>query len=174
MEYGELDRFLRLSEKWNDNEDSLLSGPKLPEAKPVGVPGAMMPLQMTPEHLKKQILAQPPKSPLSGSGSGGKKPIPVNKRVGEMDLGDELSGFGLQGVKVTEDELLDLVKGLGLDDDAAGDLVKGLGESGKNEKNEGNKEEVKEVKELKEGKEMKEEVEGEVNAEPAKGKASSS
>ncbi|KAF9455079.1 hypothetical protein P691DRAFT_770166 [Macrolepiota fuliginosa MF-IS2] len=129
VEYGELDRFLRLSEKWNDNEDSLLSGPKLPEAKPVGVPGAMMPLQMTPEHLKKKILAQPPPSPLAGGAGGRKKPIPVNKRVGEMDLGDELSGYGLQGVKVTEDELLDLVKDLGLDDDAAGDLVKGLGGS---------------------------------------------
>lgn len=150
MEYDELDRFLRLSETWNDNEDSLLSGPKLPPAKPVGVPGAMMPLQMTPEHLKKKILAQPPKSPLSGVGSG-KKPIPVNKRVGEMDLGDELTGFGLQGVKVTEDELLDLVKDLGLDDDTAGDLVKGLGGSGEDRK--GEKDLTKKVKEIKEAKE---------------------
>ncbi|KAJ3564978.1 hypothetical protein NP233_g7940 [Leucocoprinus birnbaumii] len=122
VEYDELDRFLRLSEKWTENEDSLLAGPKLPEAKPVGVPGAMMPLQMTPDRLKQKILAQPPKSPLADS----KKPIPVNKRVGEKDLGDELRGYGLQGVKVTDDELLDLVKDLGLDDDAAGDLVKGL------------------------------------------------
>ncbi|KXN83890.1 hypothetical protein AN958_00970 [Leucoagaricus sp. SymC.cos] len=127
VEYDELDRFLRLSETWNDNEDSLLSGPKLPPAKPVGVPGAMLPLQMTPEHIKQKILAQPPKSPLANA----KKPVPVNKRIGERDLGEELSGYGLQGVKVTDEELLDLMKDLGLDDDAAGDLVKGLGGSEK-------------------------------------------
>ena len=104
-----------------------MAEPKLPEAKPIGVPGAMMPLQMTPDRLKEKITAQPPKSPLSGA--GGKKSIPVNKRAGERDLGDELRGYGLQGVKVTDDELLDLVKDLGLDDDAAGDLVKDLGGS---------------------------------------------
>ncbi len=144
VEYDELDRFLRLSEKWNDNEDSLLSGPALPPAKPVGVPGAMMPLQMTPDRLKKKILAQPPASPLAG----GKKPIPVNKRVGEKDLGDELSGYGLQGVKVTEDELLDLVKDLGLDDHDAGDLVKGLGGSGDNKSDVDKGREVRESKEV--------------------------
>jgi hypothetical protein len=107
-----------------------------------------MPLQMTPEHLKKKVLAQPPKSLLSsreGAGGGG-KPTPVNKRQGvEMDLGDALSGFGLQGVKVMEDELLDMVKDLGLDDDAAGDLVKGLSGSTGGKKNA--EEEKKEKKE---------------------------
>lgn len=107
-----------------------------------------MPLQMTPEHLKKRILAQPPRSPLAG----GKKPIPVNKRVGEKDLGDELSGFGLQGVRVTEDELLDLVKDLGLDDADAGDLVKGLG-GGSDSKNTIDK--GKEVKESEKATEVK-------------------
>ncbi|KAF5356176.1 hypothetical protein D9756_004090 [Leucocoprinus leucothites] len=141
VEYDELDRFLRLSETWNENEDSLLAGPKLPEAKPVGVPGAMMPLQMTPDRLKQKILAQPPKSPLSAAGA--KKPVPVNKRVGERDLGDELSGYGLQGVKVTDDELLDLMKDLGMDDEAAGDMVKGLGGS---DGKEGKKAVVKELK----------------------------
>lgn len=67
VEFNELDAFLRLSESWKDNEDSLLSGPKLPPAKPIGVPGAMLPLQMTPDHLKKKILAQPPKSLLSST-----------------------------------------------------------------------------------------------------------
>jgi len=127
VEYDELNTFFRLSETWNVKEDSLMAEPKLPEAKPIGVPGAMMPLQMTPDRLKEKITAQPPKSPLSGA--GGKKSMPVNKRAGERDLGDELRGYGLQGVKVTDDELLDLVKGLGLDDDAAGDLVKDLGGS---------------------------------------------
>ena len=65
-------------------------------------------------------MAQAPPSPLKG------KDVPVNKRVGEINVGDELSGYGLQGVKVTEDELRDLVADLGLDGDEAGDLVKSL------------------------------------------------
>ncbi|EKM83562.1 hypothetical protein AGABI1DRAFT_123890 [Agaricus bisporus var. burnettii JB137-S8] len=163
VEFNELDAFLRLSESWKDNEDSLLSGPKLPPAKPIGVPGAMLPLQMTPDHLKKKILAQPPKSLLSSTTTTGgdeKKPTPINKRQGvEMDLGDELSGFGLQGVKVMEDELLDMVKGLGLDDDAAGDLVKGLS-GGASGGRKGSVEEKKETKE--ESKQVEKEVEKEV------------
>ena len=78
---------------------------------------------MTPDRLKSQIMAKPPPSPLKG------KVLPVNKRVGEFDVGDELSGYGLQGVKVTEDELRDLVAELGLDGDEAGDLVKGLSDA---------------------------------------------
>lgn len=74
---------------------------------------------MTPDRLKSKIMAQAPASPLKGR-------VPVNKRVGEFDVGDELSGYGLQGVKVTEDELRDLVAELGLGGDDAGDLVKGL------------------------------------------------
>lgn len=87
---------------------------------PIGVPGAMLPLQMTPEHLRTKILAQQ-SSPLKG-----KAAIPVNKRTDAFDVSTELSGFGLQGVQVTEDELRDLVAELGLDGDEAGDLVKGL------------------------------------------------
>jgi hypothetical protein len=44
----------------------------------------------------------------------------------EFDAGDELSGYGLQGVKVTEDDLLALVEELGLGGEEAGELVKGL------------------------------------------------
>jgi len=115
VEYGELDVFLRLNETWNADEDQ----PVIP-AKPIGVPGAVTPLQMTPDHLKKKILAQPPESPFKG------KSIPINKREGEFDVSTELEGYGLQGVKVTEDELRNLVAELGLDEDEAGDLVKGL------------------------------------------------
>lgn len=115
VEYGELDVFLRLNETWNADEDQTA----IP-AKPIGVPGAVTPLQMTPDHLKKKILAQPTKSPLKG------KSIPVNRREGEFDVSTELEGYGLQGVKVTEDELRNLVEELGLDGDEAGDLVKGL------------------------------------------------
>lgn len=46
-----------------------------------------------------------------------------------MDAGDELPGFGLQGLRVSEDELEQLVAELGLDGDDAQDLVKGLSES---------------------------------------------
>jgi hypothetical protein len=46
--------------------------------------------------------------------------------VAEFDVGEELSGYGLQGVKVTDDDLLALVEELGLGGEEAGDLVKGL------------------------------------------------
>ncbi|TFK36854.1 hypothetical protein BDQ12DRAFT_633155 [Crucibulum laeve] len=117
VEYAELDSFLRLKEPWTDDADERAA----PVQKPIGVPGAAMPLQMTPDHLKTKILAQQ-SSPLKGKGAG----IPVNKREGQFDIGSEISGYGLQGVKVTEDELRDLVAELGLDGDEAGDLVKGL------------------------------------------------
>ena len=78
---------------------------------------------MTPDRLKSKILAKPPPSPLKG------KALPVNKRVGEIDVGEELSGYGLQGVKVTDEELRDLVAELGLNGDEAGDLVKGLSDA---------------------------------------------
>lgn len=94
--------------------------PQLP-AQVIGVPGAASPLQMTPEHLRSKVLAQSP-SPLKGKGTQ----IPVNKKQGEFDISTELEGYGLQGVRVTEDELADLVAELGLDGDDAGDLVKGL------------------------------------------------
>lgn len=107
---------MRLNEPYNADEDQ-----PVPPPKPVGVPGAVSPLQMTPEHLRKKILAQPAVSPLKG------KVVPANKRQGEFDVSTELEGYGLQGVNVTEDELRDLVAELGLDGDDAGDLVKGLG-----------------------------------------------
>ncbi|KAF5384985.1 hypothetical protein D9615_001398 [Tricholomella constricta] len=115
VECDELDVFLRLNETWKADDDQ----PMIP-VKPIGVPGAVTPLQMTPDHLKKKILAQAPVSPLKG------KRIPVNKREGQFDVSTELEGYGLQGVKVTEEELINLVAELGLDGDDAGDLVKGL------------------------------------------------
>jgi hypothetical protein len=111
---------LRLKDKWDPTIDE---DRPAPVAKPVGVPGASSPLQMTPDRLKSKIMAKPPPSPLQG------KALPVNKRVGEFDVGDELSGYGLQGVKVTDDELRDLVAELGLNGDEAGDLVKGLSDA---------------------------------------------
>jgi len=117
VEYDELDTFLRLKETWNPADDDRPA----PPVQPIGVPGAASPLQMTPDHLKSHVLAaaQAP-SPLKGRG------VPVNKREGEFDVSTELSGYGLQGVRVTDDELRDLVAELGLDGDDAGELVKGL------------------------------------------------
>jgi len=117
VEHDELDIFLQRHEEWNPMADEVQS---MPEAKPVGVPGAMSPLEMTPERLKKKILATPPHSPLKG------KNTPVNKRTDELDIGDDL-GHGLDGVRVTEDELRVLMKELGLGGADAGDL--GLSET---------------------------------------------
>ncbi|KAJ7900194.1 hypothetical protein B0H14DRAFT_2494004 [Mycena olivaceomarginata] len=117
VECADLDTFLRLKESWDPDIDG--EGTKL-TATPIGVPGAQTPLEMTPEHIRKQIIAQQT-SPLRGKGG-----IPVNKRTDQFDAGTEFSGFGLQGVQVSEAELADLVAELGLEGDEAGDLLKGL------------------------------------------------
>lgn len=121
MESDDLDTFLRLKETYDAADEDRPA----PPVQPIGVPGAASPLQMTPEHLKTKILAQN-SSPLKDKGNS----VPVNKRQGEFDVSTELEGYGLQGVKVTEDELRDLVAELGLDGDDAGDLVKGLSSGG--------------------------------------------
>jgi hypothetical protein len=119
VEQDELDIFLRRREEWDPifDEDR-----PMPEVKPVGVPGAVTPLEMTSEPLRKKILAGSPRpSPLRGN-----KNIPVNKRTNELDVGNELGDHGLEGVKATRDELRALVEELGLAGDDAGDLVKSL------------------------------------------------
>jgi SH3 domain-binding glutamic acid-rich protein len=120
VEFNELSRFLRLDDAYD---------PEVEEERPllqssvIGVPGVATSLQMTPERLRPALLAgSSSSSPLSG-----KAAIPVNKRDDEFDVSTELSGFGLQGVKVSEDDLAALVKELGLEGDDATDLVKGLG-----------------------------------------------
>ncbi|KDR85346.1 hypothetical protein GALMADRAFT_234168 [Galerina marginata CBS 339.88] len=118
VEHDELDIFLRLKESWDPAIDEDRPPPPV---KPVGIPGASSPLQMTPEHLRSKMFAPTSSpSPLKG------KIVPVNRRTNELDMGDELSGYGLQGVKVTQDELLDLIAELGLGGDEAGALAKGL------------------------------------------------
>jgi len=116
VEHGELDIFFRRNENYMPFADD----PPPAEQQPIGVPGVATPLQMVPERLKLHVLATPAPSPNTAAS------IPVNKRQGEGDVGEELSGFGLQGVKVTQDELKELVEELGLEGDEAGDLVKGL------------------------------------------------
>ncbi|KAH0838190.1 hypothetical protein J3R83DRAFT_6442 [Lanmaoa asiatica] len=113
VEYDELDIFLRLKECWNAEVDE---DRPAPVAKPVGVPGAVPVAQMTPEHHKPKFFPQDPDTPLK----------PVNKR-NDFDISTELEGFGLQGVRVTDDDLRQLVKDLGLDGDEAADMVRSLG-----------------------------------------------
>lgn len=138
MEYDELSIFLRLNDKWDPAIDEVR--PAL-TAKPIGVPGASpssTPLKLrvastgapstpTASPLKSKGIAPETSAAASALGSAkASQPTPVNKREGEKDMGDELSGFGLQGVKATDDELLALVEELGLGKDEADELVKGL------------------------------------------------
>ncbi|KAF8140391.1 hypothetical protein EV363DRAFT_1153007 [Boletus edulis] len=113
VEYDELDHFLRRKDNWNAAVDE---DRPAPVAKPVGVPGAVPVFQMTPEHHKPKFFPQDPDTPLK----------PVNKRE-DFDISTELEGFGLQGLRVTDDDLTQLVKDLGLDGDEAADMVKSLG-----------------------------------------------
>lgn len=116
VEFDELEKFLRQNEEYKPGGDR-----PLPPAQVVGVPGVATPEQMTPDRLKPHIYTPKP-SPLKGKSNQ----VPVNKRTGEFDAGDVFEGYGLQGVKVTQDDLEALVKELGLEGDETDDLVKGL------------------------------------------------
>jgi SH3 domain-binding glutamic acid-rich protein len=131
VEYGELVTFLRLNETWDESIEE--TRPTLP-AKPIGVPGASSPSQMAKPAHRALFDASPGASPLQrgvalASASPANKESLRKRNETEFDVGDELSGYGLQGVKVTDDELLALVEELGLGGDEAGDLVKGLSDS---------------------------------------------
>ncbi|EIM92145.1 uncharacterized protein STEHIDRAFT_151488 [Stereum hirsutum FP-91666 SS1] len=151
VEYDELTQFLRLKDPWDPALDE--DHPQLQEV-PIGVPGASSPSQMAKLEHKASFNNTPSPSPLKGKAgrpslgphlspeSAAHDPAmqsvvaEIRKRnEEEFDISEELSGYGLQGVKVTHDDLLELVKDLGLDGDDAGDLVKGLsdmtGDSGK-------------------------------------------
>ena len=83
------------------------------EVKPVGVPGAYSPLEMNPSH--KPTVSQHPTPTKAKDGSRGR----------EVDVGSELSGHGLDGVTVSEQDLMDLVSEL-IGEEGADDLVKGF------------------------------------------------
>ena len=110
VECGELDVFLRRNEDWDEE----LFGPaKKLEVKPVGVPGAYSPSQMNPSH-KPTISPHPtPTKPKDGT------------RGKEIDVSEELGEYGLEGVTVDEQDLMDLVSEL-IGEEGAGDLVKGF------------------------------------------------
>jgi hypothetical protein len=146
VEYGELETFLRLKDTWDETIEE--TRPTLP-AKPIGVPGASSPSQMAKPAHRALFNASPgggPSSPLRGATSSSapapasasasasaSSPSPAETKKSlrerseaEFDAGNELIGYGLQGVKVTDDDLLALVEELGLGGEEAGDLVKGL------------------------------------------------
>jgi len=125
VECDDLDTFLRRNEEWDEE----LFGPsKKLEVKPVGVPGAYSPLQMNPSH-KPTISPHPtPTKPKDKS------------RGKEIDVGEELGGYGLEGVTVSEQDLMDLVSEL-IGEEGAGDLVKGF-KAPEKKKKEGAKEEA--------------------------------
>lgn len=77
------------------------------------MPGAHSPSQVTPQH-KPSFAPQP--SPLARK----------VKSTDELDAGEQLEDRSLAGVRVTQDELLQLVADLGLGGADADDLVKGL------------------------------------------------
>ena len=78
------------------------------------------------------------------------KKLKDTTRGEEIDVGEELSGYGLDGVKVSEQDLMDLVSEL-IGEEGAGDLVKGFKVPEKEKKKESKEKESKE-------KEVKEEV----------------
>ncbi|KAI0830726.1 hypothetical protein BC628DRAFT_895679 [Trametes gibbosa] len=121
VEFGELDAYLRLNEEW-----APLEGEKpLLRAVPVGIPGAYSPAQMNPSHV-----------------SPAPSPIRTKPREGELDAGEQLGDSGLNGVNVTEDDLLALVEELGLGEADANELVKSLGGNSSTPKLDNPKEEV--------------------------------
>jgi SH3 domain-binding glutamic acid-rich protein len=127
VEYGELETFLRLNETWNETTGEMRP-PTLP-AKPIGVPGASSPSQMAKPAHKALFNASPASSPLRSASPTANKESLRRRNESEFDAGAELTGYGLQGVKVTDDELLALVEELGLGGEDAGNFVKGLSDS---------------------------------------------
>lgn len=125
VECDDLDRFLRRNEEW---DEEVFGHSKKLEVKPVGVPGAYSPLEMNPSH-------KPANSP---------QPTPTKpkdvSRGKEINVGDELGEYGLDGVTVDEQDLMDLVSEL-IGEEGAGELMKGFKAPAKEKK------EVKEEKE---------------------------
>jgi hypothetical protein len=147
VEYGELETFLRLKDTWDESIEE--TRPMLP-TKPIGVPGASSPSQMAKPAHRALFNASPSggpssSSPLRGAATSSSSAASAlasalasspslaetkkslrTRTDAEFDVSEELTGYGLQGVKVTDDDLLALVEELGLGGEEAGDLVKGL------------------------------------------------
>jgi SH3 domain-binding glutamic acid-rich protein len=162
MEHDEIHQFLRTKDNW-DSELAFSIDPSIPSVppaegsaeggftggtvhhqKPIGVPGALPPSQMT----KPSLLG--PKTGASPRRTKEELAKDRERDKNRFDVSEELSGYGLQGVKVTHDELDDLVK----------ELEAELGNWGSGKKKTKAPSKVEDVKEG--GKEdVKEEVKGE-------------
>jgi hypothetical protein len=111
VEHDELAIFLRLNESY---DASVEEDRPLLEEKVIGVPGATP----NPSPMKPKVAASASSTPSKSPGPAVTipatpqtpalpkvpPPTPVNKRD-DFDVSEELSGYGLQGVKVTHDEL---------------------------------------------------------------------
>jgi len=117
VEYNELNQFLRLDEEWDPELDEDPTR-HAPVSEVVGVPGALTPSKMTGQ--------RPSFAP--GGTTSMRKSVPGTKDE-EVDAGDVLPGYGFQGLKVTENDLVALAMELGLDDHDAKDLAQGLGDT---------------------------------------------
>jgi uncharacterized membrane protein len=165
MEHDEIHQFLRTKDNW-DSELAFSIDPSIPSVppaegsaeggftggtvhhqKPIGVPGALPPSQMT----KPSLLG--PKTGASPRRTKEELAKDRERDKNRFDVSEELSGYGLQGVKVTHDELDDLVK----------ELEAELGNWGSGKKKAKAPSKVEEVKEG-----TKEDVKEEVKAEDAK------
>lgn len=124
VECGDLDRFLRRNEEW---DEEVFGHSKKLEVKPVGVPGAYSPLEMNPSHKPTNSPCPTPTKPKDGS------------RGKEIDVGEELGEYGLDGVTVDEQDLMDLVSEL-IGEEGAGELMKGFKAPAKEKKKEAKEE----------------------------------
>ncbi|KAG8936515.1 hypothetical protein FRC02_001481 [Tulasnella sp. 418] len=120
VENGQIEVFLKVKDPYDHEVERIFATPA-PEVKPIGVPGAQAPSEITGH--------KPSFAPGGKNKAVDKSQIyryDQKLRPGEIDVSGELSGFGLEGVKVTQDELSELVASLGLEGKEAGDLVEGL------------------------------------------------
>ncbi|KAG8883680.1 hypothetical protein FRB98_002870 [Tulasnella sp. 332] len=120
---AQLRKFLRLDQVYNADVERLYNTPA-PEVVPIGVPGAQMPSEITGH---KTVFHGDKNKPVDKS-----KIVKHDNKLaeGEIDLTEALGGFGLEGVTVTEDELLELIASLGLEDNQADELARGIAGAG--------------------------------------------
>ena len=126
MECETLAQFLRLNEDYEDDGDETLLKP----SQPVGVPGVALPQQVTNQKPSFASVPSPHKNTIKDIKSGK-----------AHDAGEELGDARLQGVKVTDSELTELLKDLGLSGNDADELANSLGANQKDAEKVSGKEE---------------------------------
>jgi SH3 domain-binding glutamic acid-rich protein len=150
VECDDLATFLRLDEVYDPSVED--ERPLLAE-KTIGVPGVSPSPSPMPTPSKPKLSTQAsvtatattpmsspakptlvPATPATPVGAKPPPPTPVVGRDGDAEEDDEFASFGLQGLKITDDELSKLVEQLGLEGKEADELVKGLGGRSEKEK----------------------------------------